>query len=317
MAKIVSNKKHKLKFKEININEIASFYSELSALENSGECRADLCLAYFCTYWNLVQKPKFTKINGNIVLDLHDVETQENYICLVGSHKLPETIDTVFAYLVENGREAIINMLDEATVSLLRNCANLKIIHNRYLDEYILSVEDHALLKKKSLRNSRQAVQKFLKYYNDEIRIFELDLNDTSSVISLINSMHTWDVRANSANNDPGRVEKKYIEKLLTTINITGLRNMAVCYEDQIIGFILYSLDEKKKFCIPHAIKVNYGFRHSFDFLLYALACKLKTAGIEYINAEEDMGAEGIRFKKMHLAPIKMYRRYSITSVLN
>lgn len=312
MKQKVSPTSPPIQFHPLTYKNAIALQELIRASESETECRADISLAYLITYWKLKTPPLFAKVNNNYILNLYDIEQSSAETAIIGSNKLKVTIEEVFASQAHSNVPAQITLATEAQIKLLEGDVRFNVSPDHDLDEYILDVDLLTSFNHPHLRTFRQAVEKFDGIYSTDRTIRLEQLSYTTETISrVINTLHSWE--RPKQQNDPLGIEKKYLEEMLRTASQTNLQLVGLFDEDKLIGFCMYTLSEQKKFCLAHVIKVDYSFTHSFDYFLHAFAKYMKTQGYKYINAEEDMGVPGIRFKKQHLAPVKMLRRYTIT----
>jgi len=61
-----------------------------------------------------------------------------------------------------------------------------------------------------------------------------------------------------------------------------------------------------------HAEKADTGYHGSYPMLMHQFARKFATAGITYINREEDDGVEGLRTSKTSYHPVEMLDKYIV-----
>jgi hypothetical protein len=291
---------------------IAELYKHVRFSEATNKCRSDLSLPYLLTYWQLEKVPEYAWVNKNLVLLLHDIEYSSKQTVLVGDNLILDTLKQIFNHQALSGEEPQINMATSETVQSLRAHSKVFIIeHDRDLDEYILDSSVIADFLSPKLRTFRQAVSSFNRNYGSMVAVQFNDMSDRTVVHELVNSLHSWETHRNT-NNDPGAIEKKYNDAMLSAPSESGILSMIVRLNGKPIGFCLYSMVAEKSYCLPHIIQVDYSYNHIFDYVLHSLCSRMSIEGIKFINAEEDMGIPGIRHKKKHLAPIDMDMRYTI-----
>jgi hypothetical protein len=297
-------------FSAYSVQEILEFTKKVREFEP----RSDFSPAYIVGYYNIDGQLRFCELNGNLIASYNDPETNTHCIEVFGANRLSETITEIFAYQKAHGLPVEITCLDDRQVSVLHDN---RMVVERYIDkdEYVISCDDHARLAKKELAAESRAVRNFIKNYGDDVKIYELDLTNEQSVNLLINAWHVWREYFKNTNNDPDRVERKYTGMYLDHAHELPTRNFVISHADHIIAFGIFDVFEEFSCAVFHSLKVDYAYNHAFDFGLHVIANRLRSDGIKYINVEEDMGVPGIRYKKQHLAPVTLLKRYSVRPI--
>ncbi len=300
-----------IEFSIISEEKTNSIYKIIRDREND-ECRSDLSLPYLLTYWRLVKPPRYTFLNNNLVLELYDPAIPGNCIAIIGNENLNETINNIFIYQTTNSLNNEVSMLNEEQAKLLLNYPKFKINNDTDLDEYIINLNEYCNLRGKKLKSNRQAINNFSRKYGNNLNMEILDSIDDLIIKSLVNSMHIWEQKR-STNHDPSGTQLKYLEKMLLKSSLLGIKCAILKFNNSIIGFCIFSKVIEKKFGIAHIAIVDHTFVNSYDYLVFRVCEHLKNNGYQYLNIEEDMGIEGIKFKKQHMNPCRYQKRYSVT----
>lgn len=261
---------------------------------------------------------EYSKLNGNFVFKINDSlylgPSATPTYTVIGVNKADKTLATIFKVL---GIDKL-DLVPDYFVGKLKNPDLYSIKEDSDNRDYIIDVNKLLLKQGKEYEGFRYQIKFFLKNYSEEAIVRPLDLSSNSTILDIVNAMHTWpEITSFTPNgNDPHRRDAKAIDKLLNLQTILTVKHQAlgVYIDGKLQGFSFYHIPPSKdSIAIGNHIKFNSKYQRLFDFLVYATASNLKSQGVKLLNAEQDMGIEGIRHHKMALNPVTFYEKYTIS----
>lgn len=257
---------------------------------------------------------KYSWLNGNMII--HAEESLYNggdWFTILGNKMADDTLETLSRAKNIKGLEMVPDYFVEGIADKDRYATSDD--SDNY--DYILNIEKLLEKNGKLYANFRYQISYFLKNYSEEAHLKELDLSNIECTKEITSALQTWP-KINSfipGGNDPKKLDEKAILRLLSIQEIIPNKHrcLGLYINRTLQGFSIYHIPEaSEKIAIGNHIKFNGEYRRLFDFLVYATASRLHSEGITILNAEQDMGIEGIRNHKKDLNPMTYYKKYSI-----
>lgn len=259
----------------------------------------------------------YSWLNDNLILRieevLYDGWSTGEWHTILGDKLADDTLEKIF----EKGAIKKLLFVPDYFVKTIKHSNNYILTNDMNNRDYILDVE--SLIKKsgKTYENFRYQISYFLKHYSEDAVIREIDLKDPKIINELANGLHIW-LRINAldnSGNDPGRKDAQAVDRLLRVQSILPVKHrcLGLYIEGKLQAFSIFHVPiSKDKIAMGNHIKFNSDYNRLFDFLVYATAIRLRQQGIKLLNAEQDMGIEGLKKHKSYLNPIMYYEKYSI-----
>jgi len=173
--------------------------------------------------------------------------------------------------------------------------------------DYVYDRESLATLKGKKLHGKRNHINKFMKTYPD----FEYKKLDTSMIAECLDLYDEW-----SSHKDETTIEA-YDEKTsvclaLKNMDALGLTGGCIVLEGQIVAF---TVGERllPHMQLIHIEKANYEIEGLYPVINQQYVLH-ECQGVTLVNREEDMGIEGMRKAKHSYQPVKMIKKYFIST---
>ena len=101
------------------------------------------------------------------------------------------------------------------------------------------------------------------------------------------------------------------LKRAFTDFQSLGLRGLAVCIQNKMLGFILGS-PLNTETAVIHFMYADSSLRGIYQFLLQE-ACRTIFSAYPLINLEEDLGISGLRRTKMSYNPLRLEKKFLIT----
>jgi hypothetical protein len=168
--------------------------------------------------------------------------------------------------------------------------------------DYILSVKKLARLQNSEMATIRNMKNRFLaKYDKGNINFVEID--DAN------------DFFFKKKNEIYNRKEKKAMTEYFRyqlTENSLDTEQLGLFIDKKIVGFCFYEIINSD-YALFHFQKTDTLYKGAAHYLVNAMASILEEKNIKYINFEQDLGIEGLRYFKKSLKPEFFLKKYQIS----
>lgn len=276
---------------------------------------SDISFSTLHIWWNLEGKLGLASLNGNLVVNYSlPFDTKNSGWCLIGKHKVDQSIEEIFARLKEHKRPRKLVHVPEFVVNEIKNREGLVIDEEDDYHEYICDSQQLANLEGHDHSRTRRKVNRFLREVDDKaVVIKELDLGDPGVKKLIYHSVEQWQPERLSEV-DPDEIGIRAIKKTLDQSHHLETRNLALFIDEQLHGVVLYHLSHDKDHYIVTHLKVDYATPFIFDYLTNQMAVKAVKDGVPYMNMEMDLGLEGLRRHKLGLRPVNFFKKYTVSA---
>jgi hypothetical protein len=229
---------------------------------------------------------------------------------ILGKQNAQETADKIFAIQKQHGQAPVLTMVPEETVAWLDE-SKVHIIEDRDNFDYIYSCAQWRNPTGRSFRSLRTSINSIKDTYKS-IELVEVDLNDTDKVMQMVNQMHTW--KSFDSLNDVTRVSIEPLAINNCLINAAVLHHKcSVLYLDgRMASIFIYHYPPHKNYVIFNHLKCDYTIPNIFDFTFYYTVKHQIPDTVEFFNAEQDLGINGLRQHKLLMQPVKFLKRYTV-----
>lgn len=255
---------------------------------------------------------EYSFLNGNYIFSAKGTFAHlDDTLLVFGNSLADKTLDDIFEFQKNNNRAEIVSMVPEHFIESIKKPEAYDISLDEANSDYVYNVKNIVNLVGSHMRGFRREVNYFLRTYAHDVRTYHLSLEDIKSRISLINQMHSWD-RVYEIGNDEHHLEGLSIDKAMLNHSIAPYEAIVLESDQGIDGFAIFQIPPQKNYVILNYLKCNYEKRSVFDFIFYCAASYFKTRGITWLNFEQDLGIEGLKFHKEKLGPAFRLNRYTI-----
>jgi hypothetical protein len=261
--------------------------------------------------WDTGSKRMISDLNGNLVVRLTDYATEEPFLSFLGIQQTEQTARTLLDYCAQNALPAALKLVPEISTAGIRPSV-LSVSEDRDNFDYIYSVSEHARFAGGEYKRSRNFVNTFVREY-PLARIERLDLADAAAQSDLTAVLRAWEERKIESGKTYDLVHEEIaIKRLFQTALSHQLMVTAVFEGDMLCAF---SIDEllPNQYAITHFRKADTAYKGIYDFLAQEKAKHFETLGIALLNAEQDLGVEGLRRSKEAYRPVQFLKKYSIS----
>ena len=272
---------------------------------------ADFSFGNFIVWLNQRDDLAICQLNGNLIVHCTAVfMNNQLIITLIGRNQISETINAIFKHQQEHGLAIeLLGVPDVVVNSLGKQVSDYEITTDRDEFEYVYRTDRLASLEGSEYRNKRRDLSIF-KRSNPDTELRELDLADITTCDYLRKCLRTWENTYSA--NDPTQQEAEVLESTLKFGGQLAYKNYSLYINDDLVGFVLYQAPPGADCVIVNHIKTDNKIPYTFDYLFVALANKLHSEGIHWINLEQDLGLPGLRAHKESLRPDHFLEKYTI-----
>ncbi len=167
--------------------------------------------------------------------------------------------------------------------------------------DYILSVQKLAQLENSEMATIRNMKNRFLAKY-DKGDIHFVDVEKVDKFFS--------DKKNEHFNIKEKKAMTEYFRYHLSEIDIKT-EELGFFIDGSIVGFCFYEI-LNQDYALFHFQKTDTLYKGSAHYLINAVANILQEKNIKYINFEQDLGIEGLRYFKKSLKPKFFLKKYQL-----
>jgi len=263
--------------------------------------------------WDTQDGIELSKLNSNLVVRFTDYLTSKPFFSFIGENKVNETTETLLEFAKEKGLKPVLKLIPEHSIKDL-DTKRFKVKEDQDNFDYIYYIENLATLKGNKYQTHRNLINQFLKKYQNW-KVDIVDINKDKHKNALLNLYKKW-LENKCGSSTPGEEhlsEFLSFQKLLSIENTEkyNLTCCAVYVEDEMVGFIIN--EHVGNHNIIHFEKAQINYRGAYPFLMQQNAKILENLNLKYLNFEQDLGIEALKFTKNKFRPSHFLKKYLIT----
>jgi hypothetical protein len=271
---------------------------------------ADWAFGTLMTWWDIFDNLEASWLHGNIVIKSSYLSMgQEPVFTLLGDQHIDQSLGDIFSYQRADAMPQKVASIPQHTLDALKNPEQYIIEHDAAASEHILSIKKLVQLEGRAFHTMRNALHRFEHATKERtLNISHVNLNSLHAKMLLINALHTWH---EIYENDRDRIEGAAIDRALLIAEHIDLESICIFIDKTLVGFTLFKSLPQKYVNLNH-IKSTREYPDLFRYLTHVTAVHLQNEGYEFINAEQDLGIEGLRRFKTSLQPVDYFKKYTI-----
>jgi len=264
----------------------------------------DICELTFANIyiWREWEKPRLTKINGNLCVWCSPPDEPAYFLEPVGENQLDETVSLCLALAPRLSR------LSEKFLSKLHRQYTIKEDRDNF--DYVYLTQELAELSGKKYDGKRNWIRRFEKQFKYELSA--INQNDLPGCLELVREWGRESAdreRQEGEDNHTGAAVRA-MEEALLNFGLFSFSTLAVIIDGRVEGFCL---GEKlnPETAVVHIEVASREFPGLYQFLNRECA---RTAWKEfrYINREQDAGLPGLRHAKLSYHPHHLLKKYNL-----
>lgn len=251
--------------------------------------------------WRQYDKPKLTRINGNLVILLSPVGENPYFLFPVGENQVEVTFDTCFHHL-KNGPQ-----IKRVPEKIVKKYFEKKLEYSFELDhnnsDYVYRVTDLVNLRGRKYDGKRNWIKKFMAKYPAEY--LPLDKKQVSGCLGLL---ERW---GKSRQGPILKYELLAITEALNNYDKLGLTGRVILCAGQVEAFLIGG--ELNRLTAMVYIQVANREKAGLPQYFHQKYAATELAGYKFANWEQDLGIPGLRKAKQSYHPYKMQYKYDVT----
>ena len=280
-----------LNLKEITLDDKELFAEYIGKSENS-------TLSFTTLYiWSFDGRIKYAVTDGCLVIAFCG---KKGCVCTFPYGKGDKTAALKKAYdFMEN--PAFVLMSEDEAKELEKNfCGEFEIFADENNADYVYLTEDLINLKGNKYQQKRNHLNAFLKNYDYTYE--RLTIDDIDEIKELF---FKWE--ASQVNHDTGDARRATL-LFLENIDKLGVTCAGLRVDGKLVAFTGGEAITDDMAHVPMEF-ADIDYRGAFNVINRDF-CKNEWSEYKYINREEDMGVEGMRYAKRAYNPVKMTEKY-------
>ncbi|HPB59660.1 MAG TPA: phosphatidylglycerol lysyltransferase domain-containing protein [Candidatus Saccharicenans sp.] len=264
----------------------------------------DICELTFANIyiWREWEKPRLTKINGNLCVLCSPPDEPAYFLEPVGENKLDATVNLGLT---------LVSRWSRLSEKFLGKLAGQYIINeDRDNFDYVYLTQELGELSGKKYDGKRNWVRRFEKQFKYELSA--INQNDLPGCLELVRE---WGRESADRERQEGKdnhmgATVRAMEEALLNFGLFGFSTLAVHIDDRVEGFCL---GEKlnPETAVVHIEVASREFPGLYQFLNRECA-RRAWQQFRYINREQDAGLPGLRRAKLSYHPHHLVRKYNL-----
>lgn len=265
--------------------------------------------------WNPNDETLISRLNGNLIARLLEIRTQKTLYSFFGTTKSNDTATELLRFIERNGMEPELRVVPEFVISHLDKQV-FQVSEDRDNFDYVLSTKDLSYMEGGKFESIRPKIRAFK---NNAYEFRKLDISNPVNRSKILQCFESWADLKNRKTEpvDPAfsicvQTEAFAFQKLMAS----GLKlfESLICFglfvDSVLVGFMIGEIVGED--CLIHFGKVDYKHIGTFQFLHQQTARSLLEMGITYLNSQEDLGLQSLRFAKSRYRPVHFQKKYTV-----
>jgi hypothetical protein len=254
---------------------------------------------------------RWFQFGDTVVYELWRYTSNEKYYSILGKNDSARALKQLLSSEQTNESLVLDNIPHTTIKHLVKNIPDLEYTEDHDNHDYIFKVESMANFSSRKLRKRHASYRKLIRSHPG-IQVRLLDQNTATDKRAMFVLFKQW-VKARKS--EDWQAEHKALKKALN-IKDFPIICIGAFHNDKLIGFTVNE-PVKNGYYQGHFGKVNYSYP-SLGLLLEHETAKFMNAHFhsKFINLQQDLGIEGIRYYKNSLGPCKKLKKYKIVVTL-
>lgn len=260
--------------------------------------------------WGYRTGPAYwSNVGDTIIYRLHDYVDDQEYFTLLGKDSAKKAVVRLCKEL-KDLKTLVLDSVPEITYETLKGWPAL-IDAKEDVDnhDYIFKVDTLINFSSEGLRHKHPKYLKLIRKHPD-IKIRVLDHTKATDRALVYRLFKHW-----VKQNDSGKEWEKELLALKRTLNlkIVDLVCLGVFDKKRLIGFTVNE-PESSGYYQGHFGKADYAYSNMGILLEHETAKYMKEHyGSQFLNLQQDLGIEGMRYYKSSLGPTKHLKKFIVT----
>lgn len=253
--------------------------------------------------WNTENKTQISQLNKNLVVEIDDYVSHKSTLCFFGKSKVSDTLKKIFQYK----KNISIHLVPEFCITD-RLLSHFSIVEDRDNFDYIYATDELSQCAGKKYETLRNQVNRFTKKYDSITEIKKVDLLDKNTRKEILDLVELW----NSSKKSNEKTELRAIENFINYADHALMVNIGIYINDNLVAFCL-SEPQTQNYMLSHFAKADTQYSGIYAKLMIETAKAIHKIGFKFLNYEQDLGIESLRYAKMQFRPHHFLKKYKIT----
>ncbi len=258
--------------------------------------------------WNKDGQGRVSALFGNLVIWFPHYTHDGYVVSFMGSNKIVATAQVLLGFAEQELSVNRLELVPELVARVLQRHEKWRVREDPNNHDYILSLP--LLMKREgsSLRRFRRAATTFERRYGSAAHVRPLAITERAVQAALIDVFmkREYDKRAGDFTN-----ELSAFRQLLTYAGHYRLVGYGLEVHGNMKAFIICE-DVGQGWCIGHFWKADTTYNGIYSYLMLETARQLAAQGIVWMNIEQDLGIDTLRFFKQSFGPANHLKKFIV-----
>ena len=267
----------------------------------------------FISLWsyNVKDEAEICFLNDNLVIKFHDYITGEPFYTFLGENEVKDTIKTLISFAKKENVSSTLKLIPESVVKKLENVEHaFEVVEDHDSHDYVYSIPEMAALAGNRFRGKRNFVNRF-KQNSEDAQLQIVDIKNKAVQEKFIQLFYDWEKRKQADRSDT-ETELAAIKRLFNLNSLENINALAIFKKEKIVGFSIFEIVQNN-YAILHFLKADTSYVGIYPYLFQERAKLLQSKGINFLNAEQDLGIENLRKSKRSWLPVHYFKKYTIS----
>ena len=262
--------------------------------------------------WDIKGEMRLSVLNGNLVVRFTDYISGEPFYSFLGDTKVNETAQKLIGLSIKEGLAPMLKLLPEISIKDI-DTSKFKVKEDRDNFDYIYEILQLKELKGGVYETHRNLINQFFKIHKN----WKMDVVDFSDIYhkNRILSLFTqW-----AKNKGDSIPLQEYANEFLSLNKLLSINDpkkfnltcFVIHVEDKLIGFVVN--EHVGEHNIIHFEKADTSFKGCYPFLMQQNSKVLHNINKKYLNFEQDLGINSLRFTKTKFKPAYFLKKHVLT----
>jgi hypothetical protein len=260
--------------------------------------------------WNTHNKIRVSKLNKNIVVQFSDYVTHETFFSFIGKNKVLETTIELIAYSKKRYNKNFLKLIPEELSLYFKFKHSPFVVHSdrddadyMYLSEHLASMD--AWRKNSKAKTIRKITQSFPDYKVTVSKLSEINKK------TYLTMFHKWSINKHDTHAYDLN-EYKAFRRFLNLKN-QSIIAVSIFIDGKLAGFSMYE-KLNNRYAIAHFSKADIkDYPGIYELLNWQEGVVLHKKNVKFLNWEQDLGIEGLRYAKEKYRPFYLLKKIMVT----
>ncbi|HEY0010844.1 MAG TPA: phosphatidylglycerol lysyltransferase domain-containing protein [Candidatus Paceibacterota bacterium] len=261
--------------------------------------------------WDVDRVRELSVLDDNLVVKFSDYETGDPFLSFLGMANTTKTAQTLMAYAASIGLDPALRLMPEVAVHDMHP-DELQVTADFANFDYVYLASRIAAFPGNQYRSKRQAAEFFMRTHpNHSFEVRRLGEPGVKEDVCAIVS--AWGHRKGIADDQSSAHEVEAINNLFSLAEMRDLLVGMVRTDGVPTSFTIEEV-VNHIFSIGHFWKTAGRVDGEYDFLARSMARYLCEREVVYLNWEQDLGIESLRYSKSSYRPSDFLKKFTVAA---